>query len=313
MAIGGEGRKGYRPVGIGWYQEGDDDFHYLDDNGQERTKPRSEIPGEELDPNRATPNTGGYGHNQIPQAGYDPNKYYLGGSEDFANNYARRFGDMSNQADTRTAPVTDYALANRMRAEQLGGMGLLRSAAHGGQPSAAEYGFQQNMNQAGANLGAGLAGGGSPLAQANAMRGGLYAGSRGAMAGAVQSSGERSGEEQRAIGAYTQGAMGMQRQDIGQAQYDADLQRRNQLLNDQRALALAEMESRAYESQRGALLRGQGALAGYQQRMTGLNRQRLDAANEKRRRDYETGYGAAAGAMTAGMGAYGASQRKPPP
>lgn len=294
-----------RDPATGGYIDENGILHYNDDSGNERTMPWA---GGKPDQNngspfqiRRTPGVDSFGTNKVPVSGYDPNKYYLGGSEGFARGYADRYGAMSQQADARAAPTTDYGLANETRGQQMFGLGMLRSAAFGGQPSAAASQYRMGMNQAGANAGAALAGGGSPLAMANAQRAGAFAVNQGMGSEGWQSSLARSAEDQRAIQAYTQGAMGMQGQDIGQAQYDADLLRRSGLLNDQRALALAQMESRANESQRDALMRGQSQLQEYQARMKEINDQVAAQKRAKAASDARTAYGATAGAIQAGV------------
>lgn len=221
------------------------------------------------------------------QLGQDPNEYMRRADE---------YGALGSAADQRAAPVTNYTLANQSRSNQGAALSLLGRAARGAVPSAAEAQYQLGMNQAGANAGLALAGGGSPLALANASRMGATLGARDMSAAGYAAANARSGEQMRALQAYTQGGLGMRGQDIGQEQYDADLLLRSQQLNDARAVAYEAMRQRALAGQRDAYLQEQQNLARYGAVMSGQEQYK----RAKRRQDELNLAGNLSGA---GMGA----------
>lgn len=156
------------------------------------------------------------------------------------------------------APTTDYTQGNQSRGSQQDALSMMRSAANGNAPSAAETMMRQGNDQAVANS----------LAMAAGARG------QGAMAGAQQSAmgnasamsttnvnnmgAMRAGEMANARGQYGSMASGLRGQDDARSQYGSNLAMQQRALGQQGQLGFEQLGSHVADAQLGARMAHQG-------------------------------------------------------
>jgi hypothetical protein len=171
---------------------------------------------------------------------------YAGGANDAANYYKQ----LGEQYGSRGPVQADLTLAGQSRGQEQDANSLLRNAAYGNAPSAAENTFNQSLSrsimaqQAGANS---ARGGGANLAAAQGQASQQAAEMQNA--GAQQAAAIRAQEMAQARGAYAQQTLAQQGIDTNTAFGQAQLQQQGNALNQQGQLQALGLGEQAQEAQ----------------------------------------------------------------